>query len=118
MLNRLFTGLAPTVSLLFGAPRALAGDDAPAGALIARKDLFGNPVKAGAAISPDGKWSSWLAPRVHMLTSRERETSALYRVNVASGETTNATLMITPPNVRPFPSIVPARQERSCEPGG
>jgi len=53
-----------------------------------------------------------------MLTSRERETSALYRVNVASGETTNATLMITPPNVRPFPSIVLARQERSCEPGG
>ena len=117
MLNRLFTGLAPTVSLLFGALRALAGDDAPA-ALIARKDLFGNPVKAGAAISPDGKWNSWLAPRVHMLTSRERETSALYRVNVASGETTNATLMITPPNVRPFPSIVLARQERSCEPGG
>ena len=47
MLNRLLTGLALTVSLLFGAPRALAGDDAPA-ALIARKDLFGNPVKAGA----------------------------------------------------------------------
>jgi len=117
VLNRLFTGLAPTVYLLFGAPRALAGDDAPA-ALIARKDLFRNPVKAGAAISPDGKWNSWLAPRVHMLTSRERETSALYRVNVASVETTNATLMITPPNVRPFPSIVLARQERSCEPGG
>ena len=73
MLNRLLTGLALTVSLLFGAPRALAGDDAPA---------------------------------------------ALCRVNVASGETTNATLMITPPNVRPFPSIVLARQERSCEPGG
>jgi hypothetical protein len=62
MLNRLLTGLALTVSLLFGVPRALAGDDAPA-ALIARKDLFGNPVKAGAAISPDGKWISWLAPR-------------------------------------------------------
>ena len=116
MLNRLFTGLEPTVYLLFGAPRALAGDDAPA-ALIARKDLFGNPVKA-RAISPDGEWISWLAPRVYMLTSRERETSALYRVDVASVETTNATLMITPPNVRPFPSIVLARQERSCEPGG
>jgi hypothetical protein len=117
MLNRLLTGLALTVSQLFGALRALAGDDAAA-ALIARKDLFGNPVKAGAAISPDSKWISWLAPRVYMLSSRERETSALYRVNVASGETTNATLMITPPNVRPFPSIVLARQERSCEPGG
>jgi len=37
MLNRLLTGLALTVSLLFGAPRALAGDDAPA-AFIARDD--------------------------------------------------------------------------------
>jgi hypothetical protein len=63
VLNRLLTGLAPTVSLLFGAPRALAGDDAPA-ALVARKDPFGNPVKAGAAISPDSKWISWLAPGV------------------------------------------------------
>jgi dipeptidyl aminopeptidase/acylaminoacyl peptidase len=62
MRNRFLTGLALTVSILFGAPPALAGDEAPT-ALIARKDLFGNPVKAGAAISPDGKWISWLAPR-------------------------------------------------------
>lgn len=32
-------------------------------ALIPRKVLFGNPDKAGAKISPDGKHLSWLAPR-------------------------------------------------------
>ena len=62
MRNRILTGLALTISVLFGAPMALAGDGAPT-ALIAREDLFGNPVKAGAAVSPDGKWISWLAPR-------------------------------------------------------
>ena len=30
--------------------------------LIPRADLFGNPVKAGAQLSPDGKWLSWMAP--------------------------------------------------------
>lgn len=30
--------------------------------LIPRAALFGNPVKAGAQISPNGKWLSWLAP--------------------------------------------------------
>jgi len=30
--------------------------------LIARQVLFGNPHKARARISPDGKWLSWLAP--------------------------------------------------------
>lgn len=30
--------------------------------LIPRETLFGNPVKAAARISPDGKWLSWLAP--------------------------------------------------------
>jgi len=31
--------------------------------LIPRDALFGNPVKAGAQISPDGKYLSWIAPR-------------------------------------------------------
>lgn len=40
----------------------------PAGAqtpppLIERAKLFGNPTKAGAQISPDGKWISFIAPR-------------------------------------------------------
>ncbi len=30
--------------------------------LIPRAALFGNPVKAGAQLSPNGKWLSWMAP--------------------------------------------------------
>jgi hypothetical protein len=62
MRNRLFAALALTFTVLFGAPPALTGDDAPT-ALIPREDQFGKPLKAGAAISPVGKWISWLAPR-------------------------------------------------------
>jgi len=35
----------------------------PSTPLIERAKLFGNPSRAGAALSPDGKWLSWLAPR-------------------------------------------------------
>ncbi|ATQ41639.1 S9 family peptidase [Caulobacter mirabilis] len=31
--------------------------------LLPRSVLFGNPTKAGARISPDGKWLSWIAPK-------------------------------------------------------
>jgi dipeptidyl aminopeptidase/acylaminoacyl peptidase len=31
--------------------------------LIPRQDLFGNPEKSAAEVSPDGKWIAWLAPR-------------------------------------------------------
>ncbi len=31
--------------------------------LISRQDLFGNPEKSAAQISPDGKWIGWLAPK-------------------------------------------------------
>ena len=31
--------------------------------LIERSKLFGNPSRAGASLSPDGRWLSWLAPR-------------------------------------------------------
>jgi Tol biopolymer transport system component len=31
--------------------------------LIERRRLFGNPSRAGAHISPNGRWLSWLAPR-------------------------------------------------------
>jgi dipeptidyl aminopeptidase/acylaminoacyl peptidase len=30
--------------------------------LIPRQDLFGNPEKSAAEVSPDGKWIAWLAP--------------------------------------------------------
>jgi len=58
LLLLLALGLLPSA----GAPRAVAAD-APEPALIARKQLFGNPIKSGAQVSPDGKWMSWLAPR-------------------------------------------------------
>jgi dipeptidyl aminopeptidase/acylaminoacyl peptidase len=31
--------------------------------LIPRQDLFGNPEKSSAEVSPDGKWIGWLAPK-------------------------------------------------------
>ena len=36
---------------------------AGAAGLIPRKKLFGNPTRAQAKISPDGRWLSWLAPK-------------------------------------------------------
>ncbi|MCI0682495.1 MAG: S9 family peptidase [Gemmataceae bacterium] len=44
-------------------PAAWAQNRGPAAPLIPRKVLFGNPDRAGAKISPDGKYLSWLAPR-------------------------------------------------------
>jgi dipeptidyl aminopeptidase/acylaminoacyl peptidase len=39
---------------------AYAAGEAP---LTPRTAFFGNPVKAGAQLSPDGKWLSWMAPK-------------------------------------------------------
>lgn len=49
----------PLVSLSAGAASAAMPADTP---LIPRAALFGNPVKSGAQLSPDGKWLSWMAP--------------------------------------------------------
>lgn len=63
-----FCGLAASSALIAEAPMTSASTatpmppraiDAP---LIPRQVLFGNPVKAGGQISPDGKWLSWMAP--------------------------------------------------------
>lgn len=48
----------PLAALAQGSASITVGD-AP---LIPRAALFGNPVKAGAQLSPDGKWLSWMAP--------------------------------------------------------
>lgn len=40
---------------------------ASAQALIPRTKLFGNPTRAQAQISPDGRWLSWLAPKEGVL---------------------------------------------------
>ncbi len=61
--------LRPVLVALFAAsliPAAYAqSTQAPAAAtpLIERAKLFGNPSKIAGAISPDGKWLSWIAPR-------------------------------------------------------
>ena len=51
--------LAATASALVFTGTAMAQSSIP---LIPRDVLFGNPVKANARISPDGKWLSWTAP--------------------------------------------------------
>lgn len=61
--------------------------------LIARSALFGNPVKAGAQLSPNGKWLSWMAP-----------VSGLMNVWVAPSEKPDAAKAITAVTDRPIPS--------------
>jgi dipeptidyl aminopeptidase/acylaminoacyl peptidase len=51
--------LAATAAATLLTGTAMASMTAP---LIPRDVLFGNPVKAQARISPDGKWLSWTAP--------------------------------------------------------
>lgn len=52
--------LSTTMSGLMVMPATAQGGDVP---LISREKLFGNPVKTGASLSPDGKWIAWRAPR-------------------------------------------------------
>jgi dipeptidyl aminopeptidase/acylaminoacyl peptidase len=49
-----------TLSTYTTSPAVAAAQAAP---LIERSKLFGNPSRAGASLSPDGQWLSWLAPR-------------------------------------------------------
>lgn len=49
----------PLQVLAQGQQATLTVGDTP---LIPRAALFGNPTKAGAQLSPDGQWLSWLAP--------------------------------------------------------
>lgn len=62
-------------------------------ALIARSALFGNPVKAGAQISPNGKWLSWMAP-----------VNGLMNVWVAPSDKPESAKAITAATDRPIPS--------------
>lgn len=57
--QKLFAGGALLLALLMSDP-GLADDTVP---LIPRATLFGNPTKAAARLSPDGRWLAWLAPR-------------------------------------------------------
>ncbi|MFN7665585.1 MAG: S9 family peptidase, partial [Inhella sp.] len=67
--TRLLTPLAacllaalPLASLAHGHMKASASLTVGDTPLIPRAALFGNPVKAGAQLSPNGKWLSWMAP--------------------------------------------------------
>src|SRR5437764_323982 len=52
--------LAAAAAVSFGGIALAAGAEVP---LIPREKLFGNPSRAAARLSPDGKWLSWIAPR-------------------------------------------------------
>lgn len=59
--------MRPMLTVLFAASvlspvAALAADPAPV-PLIERAKFFGNPTKAAARLSPDGKWLTFIAPR-------------------------------------------------------
>ncbi|WP_374438366.1 alpha/beta fold hydrolase [Inhella sp.] len=54
----LLSALALATALPAAAASITVGDTP----LIPRAALFGNPVKAGAQLSPNGKWLSWMAP--------------------------------------------------------
>jgi dipeptidyl aminopeptidase/acylaminoacyl peptidase len=59
----------------------------PAASLIPRAALFGNPSRAGATISPDGKWIAFLAPRDGVLNIWVAPTGAIDKAKPLSAET-------------------------------
>ncbi|MFG6413175.1 S9 family peptidase [Roseateles sp. DC23W] len=60
--------------------------------LIPRTALFGNPVKAGAQLSPDGQWLSWMAP-----------VNGVMNVWVAPADKPDAAKAVTDSKDRPIP---------------
>ena len=61
LVKALCLGVLVTLSTYSTTTPAVAA--AQAAPLIERSKLFGNPSRAGASLSPDGQWLSWLAPR-------------------------------------------------------
>ena len=83
-------GSVATLALAALAPAVVAqGNAAPP--LIERAKLFGNPTKAGAQLSPDGKWISFIAPR-----------DGVMNVWVAPSSDLNAAKPLTAEKVRPI----------------
>lgn len=60
--------------------------------LITREALFGNPVRSGGTISPDGKWLGWMAPH-----------EGVMNVFVAPFDTPRETRRMTNATERPIP---------------
>lgn len=54
---------APEPAAPVAAEPAAATTPATPSKLIPRTVLYGNPMRSGGAISPDGKWLAWIAPR-------------------------------------------------------
>jgi dipeptidyl aminopeptidase/acylaminoacyl peptidase len=80
----------PMVSLAQAQPAAsITLGDTP---LIPRAALFGNPVKAGAQLSPNGKWLSWMAP-----------VNGVMNVWVAPADTPDQAKAVTQSTDRPIP---------------
>jgi len=70
--------------------------------LIPRDLLFGNPVRAGGKISPDGKWLSWMAPH-----------EGVMNVFVAPWSDPEAARRMTNATDRPIPSYFWAPDSKS-----
>lgn len=81
----------PTAALAAEARKAtLTVGDTP---LIPRAALFGNPVKSGAQLSPDGRWLSWMAP-----------VNGVMNVWVAPADKPDAAKAVTDAKDRPIPT--------------
>ena len=78
----------PLAALAQGSAAITVGDTP----LIPRAALFGNPVKAGAQLSPDGKWLSWMAP-----------VGGVMNVWVAPADKPEAAKAVTSATDRPIP---------------
>ena len=59
----ILAGVATTALVALAAPAAAQTATQITAPLISRQALFGNPVRAGGQLSPDGRWVSWLAPQ-------------------------------------------------------
>ncbi|MBO0748945.1 MAG: S9 family peptidase [Porphyrobacter sp.] len=70
--------------------------------LITREALFGNPVRSGGTISPDGKWLGWMAPH-----------EGVMNVFVAPFDKPDAARRMTSATERPIPFFSFARDSAS-----
>ena len=59
----------------------------PAGDVIARKDIFGNPTRTSAAISPDGKHIAFIAPHNGVLNVWVAPSASLTGAKVITSDT-------------------------------
>ena len=82
----------PSAAMAATAPAAKSGSMESATPLIARSALFGNPVKSGAQLSPDGQWLSWMAP-----------VNGVMNVWVAPADKPEAAKAVTDSKDRPIP---------------